>query len=122
MVMKGSGKGEKKMMSEASSLEYRHFSVASLFSSNLSYTLALVTGGQKKKRINHSICWGVIFLVTIISIAEQSFERGLQTALLKVRVTFADRGMCIFKGKSCWQSDCLHMPPLHSGAVWPSMV
>jgi hypothetical protein len=37
-------------------------------------------------------------------------------------VTFADRGMCIFKGKSCWQSDCLHMPPLHSGAVWPSMV
>lgn len=50
MVMKGSGKGEKKMMSEASSLEYRHFSVASLFSSNLSYTLALVTGGQKKDR------------------------------------------------------------------------
>jgi hypothetical protein len=62
MVMKGSGKGEKKMMSEASSLEYRHFSVASLFSSNLSYTLALVTGGQKKKGSTILFVGGLFFL------------------------------------------------------------
>lgn len=83
-------------MSEAGSLEYCLFSVATRFSSNLSYTLALVPGRQKK--IPTILFVGpVLFLSTVISRAEQSFKTVLQTALVKrgVGVTFADRNVYI---------------------------